>query len=158
MTTAKRRATTSSPAPDTVPDTATSQATSQASSERRASPLSQNAAGARRDGKVEVAAQAIATIAAQAATECYGVAGIASRHPRLGALQRLAPTDYARGVEVRFVDDHVVIDLWLILEHSLRVVEVAHNVMVIVKYAVEQALGLHVVEVNINVQALRVRE
>lgn len=154
MTTAKRRATTSSPAPDTVPDTATSQA----SSERRASPLSQNAAGARRDGKVEVAAQAIATIAAQAATECYGVAGIASRHPRLGAMQRLAPTDYARGVEVRFVDDHVVIDLWLILEHSLRVVEVAHNVMVIVKYAVEQALGLHVVEVNINVQALRVRE
>ena len=39
-----------------------------------------------------------------------------------------------------------------------EVVEVAHNVMVIVKYAVEQALGLHVVEVNINVQALRVHE
>jgi uncharacterized alkaline shock family protein YloU len=30
--------------------------------------------------------------------------------------------------------------------------------MVIVKYAVEQALGLHVVQVNVNVQALRVRE
>ncbi len=117
-----------------------------------------SAQNAQRDGKVEVSAQAIATIAAQAATECYGVAGIASRHPRLGAVQRLAPADYARGVEVRFAADHVIIDLWLILEHSLRVVEVAHNVMVIVKYAVEQALGLHVVEVNVNVQALRVHE
>ncbi len=162
MTTAKRRATTpnpaSSPAHDPASSPASSQAPGQASPGRRASPLSPGVAGARHDGKVEVSAHAIASIAAQAATECYGVAGIASRHPRLGATQRLAPTEYARGVEVRFVDDHVVIDLWLILEHSLRVVEVAHNVMVIVKYAVEQALGLHVVEVNINVQALRVRE
>lgn len=111
-----------------------------------------------RRGKVEVSAHAIAMIAAQAATECYGVVGIASRRPRLGAVKRLPPDEYTRGVEVRFVADHVVIDLWVILEHSLRVIEVAHNIMVIVKYAVEQALGLQVVRVNVNVQALRVRD
>lgn len=109
-----------------------------------------------RRGKVEVSAHAIATIAAQATTECYGVVGMASRRPRLGAVQRLSPDEYARGVDVRFVADHVEIDLWVILEHRLRVVEVAHNIMVIVKYAVEQALGLHVVQVNVNVQALHV--
>lgn len=111
-----------------------------------------------RRGKVEVSAHAIATIAAQATTECYGVVGMASRRSRLGAVQRLSPDEYARGVSVRFIADHVEIDLWVILEHRLRVVEVAHNIMVIVKYAVEQALGLHVVQVNVNVQALRVRE
>ncbi|HZC05415.1 MAG TPA: Asp23/Gls24 family envelope stress response protein [Ktedonobacterales bacterium] len=112
-----------------------------------------------REGKVEVSARAIATIAARAAVECYGVVGIAPRHARLGGVaQRLAPEVSARGVEVRFVDDHVVIDVWVILEHSLRVVEVAHNIMVIVKYEVEQALGLHVAQVNVNVQALRVRQ
>ena len=111
-----------------------------------------------RSGKVEVSAQAIGAIAAQAALECYGVAGLTSRRRRLGAVERLAPADLARGVEVRFVADHVEIELWVILEHSLRVVEVAHNIMVIVKYAVEQALELHVVQVNVNVQALRVRE
>ena len=111
-----------------------------------------------RHGKVEVSAHAIGAIAAQAALECYGVAGLASRRQRLGAVERLAPADLARGVEVRFVADHVEIELWVILEHSLRVVEVAHNIMVIVKYAVEQALELHVVQVNVNVQALRVRE
>jgi len=111
-----------------------------------------------RRGKVEVSAHAIGAIAAQAALECYGVAGLASRRQRLGAIERLAPADLARGVEARFIEDHVVIDLWVILEHSLRVVEVAHNIMVIVKYAVEQALELHVVQVNVNVQALRVRD
>lgn len=147
MTTAKRRSPTSiqqaQPTPSTRPEQADARVI----------------ADAQRQGKVEVSAHAIATIAARAAVECYGVVGIAPRHPRLGAaVQRLEPEESARGVEVRFVDDHVVIDVWVILEHSLRVVEVAHNIMVIVKYAVELALGLHVARVNVNVQALRVRE
>jgi uncharacterized alkaline shock family protein YloU len=115
-------------------------------------------AHALRRGKVEVSAHAIAMIAAQAAADCYGVAGLTAHRQRLGGVQRLAPDAIARGVDVRFIADHVTIDLWLILEHRLRVVEVAHNVMVIVKYAVEQALGLPVAHVNVNVQALRVRE
>lgn len=109
-------------------------------------------------GKVEVSAQAIATIAAQATAECYGVVGLTAHRQRLGSVQRLTSETLARGVDVRFADDHVVIDVWVILEHSLRVVEVAHNIMVIVKYAVEQALGLQIAQVNVNVQALRVRE
>ncbi len=147
MTTAKRRP----PAPiqqdQSAPSTRSAQADARVIGDNQ------------RQGKVDVSAHAIATIAARAAVECYGVVGIAPRHPRLGSpVQRLAPEERARGVEVRFVEDHVVIDVWVILEHSLRVVEVAHNIMVIVKYAVEQALGLHVARVNVNVQALRVRE
>lgn len=110
-----------------------------------------------RRGKVRVSAQAIATIAAQATAECYGVVGLTAHRQRLGSVQRLAPDALAHGVDVRFAADHVAIDVWVILEHSLRVVEVAHNIMVIVKYAVEQALGLQVAQVNVNVQALRVR-
>ena len=147
MTTAKRR-----PPVSTQQDQPEASARSERADARMIADI-------QRQGKVEVSPHAIATIAARAAVECYGVVGIAPRHPRLGAVvQRLAPEESARGVEVRFVEDHVVIDVWVILEHSLRVVEVAHNIMVIVKYAVEQALGLHVARVNINVQALRVRE
>lgn len=156
MTTARSSATTpiqpdqrpSPPAPAAPRATSATPTTSAAS----------GALNAQRSGKVEVSAHAIATIAAQAASECYGVVGIASRRPRLGAVQRLAPEESARGVDVRFVEDHIVIEVSVILEHRLRVVEVAHSIMVIVKYAVEQALGLHVVQVNVNVQALRVRE
>lgn len=136
--------------------TAKSSASAQSQREERADAVAA-ASRAQRPGKVEISASAIASIAAQAAVDCYGVVGVTSHRQRLGTVQRLGPAELARGVDVRFVEDHVVIDVWVILEHSLRVVEVAHNIMVIVKYAVEQALGLRVVQVNVNVQALRVR-
>ncbi|HEY7973790.1 MAG TPA: hypothetical protein VID72_00470, partial [Ktedonobacterales bacterium] len=51
-------------------------------------PDASGASGAQRRGKVEVSARAIATIAAQATAECYGVVGVAWRRPRLGDIQR----------------------------------------------------------------------
>jgi uncharacterized alkaline shock family protein YloU len=44
----------------------------------------------------------------------------------------------------------------VVLEYGLRITEIAHNIMASVRFAVEQSLGLHVVRVNVNVQALRV--
>ena len=106
------------------------------------------------DGKIEVSARAIATIAARAATACPGVAGLAPRHGGLGPLERLAVARAAHGVEARFVNDHVVVEVWVTLERGVRVIEVAHAIMICVKYAVEEALGLRVAQVNVNVQAL----
>ncbi len=112
----------------------------------------------RRAGKIEVSAQAIATVAGRAVTECYGVVGVAARHPRFGALELLPPAHYHRGVEVRFTNDHVAIELYVVLEYGLRISEIARNLIKDVKYAVEQTLGLPVVEVGVNVQGLRVSE
>lgn len=107
-------------------------------------------------GKIEVSSRAIATVAGRAVAECYGVVGIAARRPRFAAVELLREEEYRRGVEVRFTDDHVAIEVYVVLEHGLRVTEVAHNIMESVKFAVERALGLRVVRVNVSVQALRV--
>jgi uncharacterized alkaline shock family protein YloU len=109
-----------------------------------------------RQGKIEVSAHAIATIAGRAVAECYGVVGIAAHRPRLGTVELLTPEHYARGVVVRFTDDHITIDVYVVLEHGLRITEIARNIMENVKFAVEHMLGLRVVRVNVNVQALRV--
>jgi uncharacterized alkaline shock family protein YloU len=108
------------------------------------------------NGKIEVSSRAIATIAGRAVAQCYGVVGIAARHPRFATVETLPPEQYGRGVEVRFVEDHVIIDLYVVLEHGLRISEIAHNIMSNVKFAVERTLGLPVVRINVNVQALRV--
>jgi uncharacterized alkaline shock family protein YloU len=107
-------------------------------------------------GKIEVAPRAIASIAGRAVAESYGVVGIAAKYPRVVGVEILAPEHYGRGIEVHFTNDYITIDLYLVLEHGLRITEIAHNVMSHVKFAVEQALGLQVVRININVQALRV--
>lgn len=109
-------------------------------------------------GKIQVAPRAIATIAGRAVAECYGVVGIAAHRPRLGAVELLRPDDYRHGVEVRFTEDHIAIDVYVVLEHGLRITEIAHNIMENVKFAVERSLGLRVVRINVNVQALRVHE
>jgi uncharacterized alkaline shock family protein YloU len=107
-------------------------------------------------GKIEVSPRAIATITGRAVAECYGVVGIAARRPRFATVELLVPEDYHRGVEVRFTDDHIAIDVFVVLEHGLRITEIAHNIMESVKFAVERTLGLRVVRINVNVQALRV--
>ena len=112
----------------------------------------------RQQGKIEIAPQAIATVAGRAVANSYGVVGIAARHPRLASVELLSPEHYNRGVYVHFGRDHVIIDLYVVLEHGLRITAIAHNIMQNVKFAVERTLGLRVVQVNVNVQALRVSQ
>jgi uncharacterized alkaline shock family protein YloU len=106
-------------------------------------------------GRIEVAPQIIAIVAEEAALQCYGIVGLASRR-RQGIWTRLLPTARETGgVVVRVEDgDRVILDLYVIIEYGTRIVEVARNVMSNVKFAVEQALGIPVQEVNVNVQGI----
>jgi uncharacterized alkaline shock family protein YloU len=109
-----------------------------------------------RRGKIEVSPQAIGTIAGRAVSECYGVVGIASKRLRNGAAELLPAERYHQGIEVQFTNDQIIIDLYVVLEYGLRISEIAHNIMSNVKFAVEKMLGVPVVQVNVNVQGLRV--
>lgn len=109
-------------------------------------------------GRIEVSAQAISTIAAQAVLECYGVVGMASRAMRDGLAEILHRDNYHKGVDVRFTQDKIIIDLYVVIEYGTRISEVAHNIAGNVKFAVERAIGLPVAQVNVNVQGLRVSQ
>ena len=109
-------------------------------------------------GKIEVAPRAIATIAARAVGESYGVVGMAPHTLREGVAQVLHQRDAHRGVEVRIGNDAIAIDLYVILEYGTRIAEVARNVQEHVRYAVEQALGMPVAQVNVRVQGLRTHD
>jgi uncharacterized alkaline shock family protein YloU len=111
----------------------------------------------RRMGKIEVSTRAVATVAARAVLECYGVVGMASKTLRDGLAVLLQKDNPHRGIEVHFVDhDNIVIDLYVILEYGMRVSEVAHSIMSSVRFAVERSLELPVVQVNVNIQGVRV--
>lgn len=106
-------------------------------------------------GKIIVADEVIATIAGLAATECYGIVGMAARRFKDGIAELLGRENLSRGVEISFKEDGVRIDLNVVVGYGTRISEVAHNVSRQVRYRVEQSTGMPVRSVNINVQGVR---
>lgn len=107
-------------------------------------------------GRIQVSSRVIATIAEEATLQCYGIVGLASRWRRGIWVQKPPQTRHAGGVVVYLVGDHLILELYVIIEYGTRISEVARNVMETVKFAVEQALGIPVEQVNVNVQGIHI--
>lgn len=109
---------------------------------------------ARDKGRIEVFPAVVGAIAGHAAVECYGIMGMAARGLRDGVATLLRRENVHRGVEVREVDDLLAIDLYVIVQYGVRITEVAHNLKSAVRFEVERATGVPVMEVNVFVQGV----
>ncbi len=79
---------------------------------------------------------------------------MAARGLRDGVATLLHRENVHRGVEVREVDQTLAIDLYVIVQYGVRITEVAHNLKSAVRFEVERATGVPVVEVNVFVQGV----
>ena len=109
-------------------------------------------------GVIQVSSRVIASIASEAVLRCYGVVGMSAATLKDNIAEILQVENYHRGVEVKAVQNSIVIDLYVVVEYGTRISEVAHNVMQSVKFAVERALSMEVAEVNVHVQGLRISD
>ena len=92
----------------------------------------------------------IATIAGGAAVDCYGIVGMASKNQiKDGLTEILRKENFTRGVIVRQEEDHVHIDMYIIVSYGTKISEIAHNVQSKVKYTLDKTVGLAVDTVNI---------
>jgi uncharacterized alkaline shock family protein YloU len=105
-------------------------------------------------GQIDISSAAIATIANQAINQCYGVVGMSSKNI-VDGIARLLTRDGKRGIDVRVEENEIVIDVYVIVEHGVRIRTVAESIQNTTKYNVEKVLGLPVREVNVFVQGLR---
>jgi uncharacterized alkaline shock family protein YloU len=103
-------------------------------------------------GRITIASDAIAQIAARTVARCYGVVGMATR----GRVPRLLTRDRERqGVEVTRDGDAVAIDLHVVVEHGLNLAEVAATIRSQVGYEVERLTGLRVATVDVHIDDVR---
>lgn len=106
-------------------------------------------------GRIMISTKAMATIAAQAALQSYGVVGMASKNI-VDGIADLIVRDPRHGVEVKAENGVINIELYIVVEYGTRIASVATSVANGVQYQVERALGLPVNSVNVHVQDLRI--
>jgi len=105
-------------------------------------------------GRITISSDAIAQIAARSVVRCYGVVGMATR----GRVPRLLPRARERqGIEVSrdANGDGITIDLHVVVEHGLKLTEVAATIRSQVGYEVERLTGLRVASVDVHIDDVR---
>ena len=108
-------------------------------------------------GKIEISKDVIAILAGNAAIECYGLVGMASRKMSDGITELLGRENLGRGVEVTLTEDKFVVDLYIIVQYGIKIHEVAHNIIEKVDFTLQRTLGLSPDEINIIVHGVRIK-
>lgn len=105
-------------------------------------------------GVIDISTTAVTTIASQAINQCYGVVGMANKNLANG-IAKLLSRDSKKGIDVAIENDVITIDVYVIVEHGVRIRAVAESIQHTVKFHVEKSLDMTVNEVNVYVQGLR---
>lgn len=108
-------------------------------------------------GVIEITNDVIADVVGGAATEVFGIVGMASRHQvRDGISEILNQENYSRGVIVRQENERIVIDVYIITQYGLKISEVSKNVQERVAYQLKSTFDIEPDAVNVFVQSVRV--
>ena len=108
-------------------------------------------------GLVDISNDVIATVVGGAATEIFGIVGMASKNQIRDNLNEiLKKENYSKGVIVRQEENGVAVDVYIIVSYGTKISEVCRNVQEKVKYNLESMLGVSANAVNVFVQGVRV--
>lgn len=108
-------------------------------------------------GEIEVSKEVIALLAGNAAVECYGLVGMASRKMSDGIAELLGRDSLSKGVEVKITEDTFTIDLYIIVQYGTKIHEVAHNVVEKVNFVLTKTLGFGPDKTNVIVHGVRIK-
>ena len=108
------------------------------------------------NGLIRISNAVIAKIAGYAATKCYGVVGMAMRTGKDGLARLLKKENLDKGIKIKVEDDKVDITLFVIMEYGVNLGTVGDIIKSNVKYQVEEATGLKVSSVTVNVESIRI--
>jgi len=107
-------------------------------------------------GGINISIEAIATIAGNAATECYGVVGLASKSSIRENIAELLKSDaYSKGVHVLKTKDTYEVDVYIVVAYGLKITEVVSQVQKKVKYVLGKTFDLNFKAINVYVQSLK---
>lgn len=108
-------------------------------------------------GNIDISNEVIATVVGGAATEIFGIVGMASKIQIRDNLNEILKRDnYSKGVVIRQEDEGIAVDVYIIVGYGTKISEVCRNVQDKVKYNLDSMLGITAESVNVIVQGVRV--
>ena len=106
-------------------------------------------------GAIAIGSDVFTNITGAAATNCFGVKGMAVRSKTDGLVHLLRRESMAKGVKVRFnEDDTVSIELHIIVDNGVNLTAVSRSIMSEVRYMVERITGTKVKSVDVCVDSM----
>ena len=108
-------------------------------------------------GCVRIDAGVYTDIVGTAASNCFGVKGMAARSVKDGVYHLLRKESVGKGVNVEFhEDDTITIDLHIMVDHGVNLPAVAASIMEQVKYVVGKCTGTEVRAVNVYIDSMMI--
>lgn len=106
-------------------------------------------------GLIAVDTDVYTNIAGRAATNCFGVKGMAVRSVSDGLVHLLRREAMSKGVKVSFCEDgSIIIDLHIIVDRGVNIAAIGDSITSEVKYNVEKSTGTTVKAVNVFVDSI----
>lgn len=107
-------------------------------------------------GMIDISNEVFTVISGSAATNCFGVKGMAYRNMKDGFVGLLKKENMSKGVKVSFEEGQVSIELHIIIEHGVNITAVCQSIMTEVRYIVERLTRVKVKNVNVCVDSIMV--
>ena len=107
------------------------------------------------NGQVIVSSNVYTDIAGMAATNCFGVKGMAARSVKDGVYHLLRKESVGKGVNVVFHEDNTIsIDLHIIVDNGVNLNAVGESIISEVRYVVQSSTGTEVRAVNVFIDSM----
>ena len=107
------------------------------------------------NGTVCVSTSVYTDIAGTAASNCFGVKGMAARSVTDGVYHLLRKESMSKGVRVEFhEDDTISIDLHIIVDNGVNLTAVGASIISEVRYVVTKCTGTEVRAVNVYIDSM----
>ena len=109
------------------------------------------------NGSVSVSSKVYTDIAGTAASNCFGVKGMAARSVSDGVYHLLRKESMAKGVRMDFHEDGTIsIDLHIMVDHGVNLNAVASSIISEVRYVVNKSTGTEVRAVNVYIDSMMI--
>ncbi len=107
------------------------------------------------NGTIAVSGDVYTNIAGYAATNCFGVKGMAVRSMTDGLVHLLRKEAMSKGVRVTFHDENAIsIDLHIMVDKGVNIRAIASSIVSEVRYFVTKSTGTEVRAVNVFVDSI----